>query len=87
MRILSWNCQGLGPPLTVCHLKALCLKYKPGIVFLMETRQQSGSMDKIRRKLGFDKGGYVIPREAAGGLPLWWRDDIKLQIFEKSDNF
>ncbi|GLT59541.1 hypothetical protein SLA2020_323540 [Shorea laevis] len=28
-----------------------------------------------------------ILRNIAGGLALWWKDDIKLRIFEKSENF
>jgi len=38
MKIISWNCQGLGSPLTVQALTALVAKEKPNILFLMETK-------------------------------------------------
>ena len=38
MKILSWNCQGLGNLWTVRNLRNLARDQAPGVFFLMETR-------------------------------------------------
>ncbi|KAG8639407.1 hypothetical protein MANES_14G140364v8 [Manihot esculenta] len=38
MKLLSWNCQGLGNPLTIRHLKGMCASYSPDLLFVMETK-------------------------------------------------
>ncbi|PNX95563.1 ribonuclease H, partial [Trifolium pratense] len=38
MKLMSWNCQGLGNPRTVRALKKLIANNKPDIIFLMETK-------------------------------------------------
>jgi hypothetical protein len=38
MKILSWNCRGLGNPKTVRALKKLLTNHTPDLVFLMETK-------------------------------------------------
>lgn len=40
MRLLSWNCQGLGPSLTENALRELKIHLDPSIVFLMETQNK-----------------------------------------------
>jgi exonuclease III len=38
MKILSWNCQGLGNPRTVRALKKLLASHSPDLLFIMETK-------------------------------------------------
>jgi exonuclease III len=38
MKIISWNCQGLGNPKTVRAFKKLMQTHQPDIIFLMETK-------------------------------------------------
>ncbi|MCH90208.1 hypothetical protein A2U01_0011119 [Trifolium medium] len=38
MRILSWNCQGIGNPRTVRAFKKLIANHHPDLIFLMETK-------------------------------------------------
>jgi exonuclease III len=38
MKIISWNCRGLGNPTAVRALKKLLKTQCPDLVFLMETR-------------------------------------------------
>lgn len=40
MRILRWNCQGLGTPLTFQELRALVALERPNVVFLMKTKNK-----------------------------------------------
>ncbi|MCI72567.1 RNA-directed DNA polymerase (Reverse transcriptase), partial [Trifolium medium] len=38
MKLISWNCRGLGNPTAVRALKKLIKDQSPDIVFLMETK-------------------------------------------------
>ncbi|GLT60633.1 hypothetical protein SLA2020_333910 [Shorea laevis] len=86
MKVVSWNCQGLGSALTVRNLRDLCFKYQPDLVFLCETKQQTPLLEKHRRKLGFDHGEYFSPQGRAGGLALWWRKELQVQVSVKNEH-
>ena len=86
MNLLSWNCQGLGASLTVKKLKDECLKHKPHVVFLMETKQKSSYVTKIRKKCNYSNEWVVNPIGISGGLALWWNDDVLINILSSSAN-
>jgi len=71
MKIISWNCQGLGNPLTVQALRALVVHEKPEVVFLMETKNQDIVIQQIQRRLKFPRSFMVSPRGLAGGMALF----------------
>lgn len=52
MRILSWNCRGLGQPRSVQELVCLVSTHRPSIVFLSETRQNKERVSNVRWRLG-----------------------------------
>lgn len=80
MLMLSWNCQGVGRPLTVSHLRELCRAHHPEVVFLMETKNKEKRMESIRRSLHFSGDFYIHPAGLSGGLALWWKDNINIHI-------
>jgi len=84
MRLISWNCQGLGNPLTVQALKVLVTQEKPDIVFLMETKNQTQQILSIQRKLNFSAGFFQEPTGLAGGLALFWTNKVSLNITYQS---
>lgn len=87
MRLISWNCRGFGAALTIKELKDNCFKYKPQMVFLMETKQLQRRLEGLRRKtFKFDDSCYVDPVGLSGGLALWWSNDLNVQILYKSKN-
>ncbi|KAF2283326.1 hypothetical protein GH714_002294 [Hevea brasiliensis] len=45
MSIIAWNCQGIEHPKVVQALCELCFKYRPSIVFLMESKNKKGYME------------------------------------------
>lgn len=48
MKVLSWNCRGLGNPAAVRALKKLLRVQCPDVVFLMETKlSESDKKDKL----------------------------------------
>ncbi|XP_074297692.1 uncharacterized protein LOC141628446 [Silene latifolia] len=85
MKILSWNCQGLGNPLTVSSLRDQCWRESPNIVFVMETMISARELEKIRNSCGFSSSVCVSSRGRSGGTGLWWRDvDVNLISYNKN---
>ncbi|XP_021836344.2 uncharacterized protein [Spinacia oleracea] len=74
MKILSWNCQGLGNSWTVNALRDWCWRERPNIVFLMETMIDAGRLERIRNICGFVKGVCLSSDGRSGGMGFWWRD-------------
>lgn len=52
----------------------------------METKNNKVKVDTIRRRLKFDYGFYVDPEGLAGGLALWWTDEVELEVESASKN-
>lgn len=90
MKIISWNCRGLGNPRAIRALSRLIIKEKPHIVFLMETRLKSSEMVHLKHRWGFNRGLSVdcrgVGRESAEGVSLLWHDNIDISIMSYSIN-
>jgi exonuclease III len=90
MKILSWNCRGLGNPRAVRALLRLIKLENPQLVFLMETRLKSEEMENIRLRCSFNSCLAVsckgFGKERAGGLACLWRDDWDVVISSFSLN-
>ena len=86
MTLLAWNCQGLGRALTVKNLRDMVKRYRPSIVFLMETKCSSVKGSRIRMKCGFSHELYVNLIRLVGGLAVWWHNSITLTVLYKSKN-
>ncbi|CAN1167930.1 hypothetical protein LINPERHAP2_LOCUS27535 [Linum perenne] len=80
MRILAWNCRGIGPPLTDSYLTDLIKKYRPSSIFISETRNQRSVLEKKRRASKFPKFWYQDPIGTSRGLALWWVGNIRIDI-------
>jgi exonuclease III len=52
MKILSWNCRGLGQPSATRALKKLLQSHHPDVVFLMETKLQKSDFPNKLRYIG-----------------------------------
>ena len=80
MSLLSWNCHGLGNRRTVCALVKVINKQDPNIVFLIETKSGLDWMLKIRDWCKYKNGLIVPSRGSSGGLALFWKQEIRLDI-------
>ncbi|XP_043687688.1 uncharacterized protein LOC122638901 [Telopea speciosissima] len=84
MKFLSWNCQGVGRPLTVRFLSQLSGVDRPDVVFLMETKCKRPRLEIIRRRLHMDHLFTVELIGLSGGLALLWRNPIVIDILSSS---
>lgn len=87
MKIISWNCQGLGNPLTIQELRALIALERPSIVFLMETKNKATKVESICKKLQFQNLFLENPMGIAGGLALMWNEEVTLTVQRSSKHF
>ncbi|KAK9904636.1 hypothetical protein M0R45_000528 [Rubus argutus] len=84
---LSWNCQGLGKPLTVKHLREITHFPSSAYYFLSETHQHSHYVDKVRKQFGYIHGFNVDPIGKAVWLSLWWKPDVAVDVLLDSKFF
>ncbi|KAL0368284.1 UNVERIFIED_CONTAM: hypothetical protein Scaly_1047300 [Sesamum calycinum] len=79
MKLLVWNCPGLGSPWTVHVLDELIRLHDPALVFLSETKCKKHKCDNLKEKYNLF-GINVDSRGKSGGLILLWRKDINLFV-------
>ncbi|XP_071926048.1 uncharacterized protein [Coffea arabica] len=75
MRVLVWNCQGVGSPLTVPHLREMYNLLSPSLIFLSETKNRKYVLDKIARGLRFDNSAVVDAMHKAGSMAILWKEE------------
>ena len=90
MKILSWNCHGLGNPRAVRALKKLIRRQDPTLVFLMETRRKAHETNNWRH-LGGLANILVIDcngegKERSGGIALMWKNSLTVELISSSQN-
>jgi exonuclease III len=80
MSLVSWNYRGLGNPQTVRDIHLMVNEKQPNLLFLMETKVQNSTMQKICASIGF-KG--MLTMEQVGrsrGLAFLWKDNREVMI-------
>jgi len=90
MRILAWNCRGLGNPRAVRALRWLVKEEDPDIIFLSETKCKATEMERICRRLGYTNKIYMEcngdGKQRRGGLVFIWKDPSMLALKSMSLN-
>ncbi|KAK1367590.1 hypothetical protein POM88_033682 [Heracleum sosnowskyi] len=74
MKILSWNCRGIGNPCTVNALRGWCWRDRPNFIFLMVTKNDGKRLERVQNKCGFSEGVSINSVGNSGGMGFWWRD-------------
>nr|XP_023904202.1 uncharacterized protein LOC112015972 [Quercus suber] len=86
MKVLSWNCRGMGSPSAVLQCQKNAQVSRPDIIFLMETWLRKDKGKQLLEKCGFMEG-WEVPREGlSGGLLLGWMSPYKLSIQYSSNH-
>ena len=86
MCILAWNCRGIGRDSKVRALKELIRASNPNLVFLLETKVKYPSINRIKTHLNFFDCFFVEANGRAGGLALFWRMVVDLEIVYSYSN-
>ncbi|XP_057457734.1 uncharacterized protein LOC130748518 [Lotus japonicus] len=90
MKMLSWNCRGLGNSRAVRALSRLSLKFHPQIVFLMETRSYVTEFDHVKIAMGMDcclAMSCAGPgRRRSGGIAMLWNSSLDVSLLSCSPN-
>ena len=86
MKILSWNCHGLGNQTTVDVLSHLVREKASNVLFLMETKQSVAEMRQIQADLPYCCMVFVPSVHRRGGLALLWMADVDLHVQTYSPN-
>ena len=86
MRILSWNCQGLGNPWIGRSLHKLVREQAPMVCFLMETRLDKEGFQKLYKYLPFQNRIIVKQPDLRGGLAFLWKSELNINLVNFSAN-
>ena len=80
MKILHWNCQGLGSSLTITHLEDIRKAHSPDVMLLVETKNVDKVVYKLAKDIGY-QNAFVVPAvESSGGAAFFWNDRVRLSF-------
>ncbi|TYG70857.1 hypothetical protein ES288_D05G347900v1 [Gossypium darwinii] len=84
MKLLCWNCRGLGNPAIVRELKQLIVANNPDIIFLSETTKNANGFPRIQNLFRM-RGGLAMSSEGrSGGIALMSREGVDVAIHNYS---
>ena len=86
MKLLSWNCQGLGNPWTVRSLQKLLKDQGPMVCFLMETRLDKKGFDKHCKDLPLQNKFIVKKPNGGGVMALLWKREVVVDVINYTVN-
>lgn len=83
MRLLSWNCRGLGGPSTVSQLKESVRLNLLDMIFLCETKQYKGFIGTVCKRLKFgNKWEVRKPLGRKGDMMVAWISKVEVKNLE-----
>lgn len=86
MKIISWNCRGLGGPSTISQLKESQRLYTPDITFLCETKRGSSFVERTTKKLQLNERWAVNePKGKKGGMLVTWSQNVEVRNLWMND--
>ncbi|KAL4297003.1 hypothetical protein GQ457_12G013540 [Hibiscus cannabinus] len=84
MKILSWNCRGLGSPAMVQSLGSFIAQHDSDLVFLCETRLKQSSNSRIQHALIMNGCFVVDYGNGCTGLMILWNRKINVSLLSYS---
>ena len=79
-RFFAWNSQGVSRAPIARAIKELICESILEVVFLLETKSKPPRIGKINSKLKFVDFHYVESSGCSGGLALFWRLGVDLEV-------
>ena len=86
MRTIAWNYRGAGRAPTVRALKELIRESNLDLVFLSKTKIKSKRINMICDRLMFVDSWCVDANGLSGGLTLFWRSGVDLEVAFSNKN-
>lgn len=80
MKIIAWNCRGLGNSPTVRRLLSL-QKEDPDILFMSETKMDTRRIQGLRWRLGLTNMVVKDCNGKSGGLAIFWRTGVNFHLW------
>ncbi|GMI70382.1 hypothetical protein HRI_000707500 [Hibiscus trionum] len=87
MRILCWNCQGLGQAPVVQHLRDYVCLSNPEVIFLCETKINNVACSQLCLSLGFINVIAIPPMEGCSSIALFVTNDINITLLSYSPRY
>jgi hypothetical protein len=87
MNTLSQNCRGLTGEAAVRALLDLQKRWGPDVLFLSETHLDDWPAECLRRRLKMDHKIVVQSDGRSGGLVLYWKKEIAVDLRFKCENY
>ena len=82
MKVLSWNCRGMGSKAKEEAMKDLIRLSQPDILLIQETKMEKEAFLQVSGNFWKKGGGLpVSSRGASGGIGMLW-DDKKVELIE-----
>ena len=82
-----WNCKGAKIAATVGEIKRLWKVHNPNFLFLTKTKADENQIKILARKLKFNNMDTIPAIGNAGGLAMFWIDNLDLYIDTKDKYF
>ncbi|KAL8464284.1 hypothetical protein ACS0TY_033980 [Phlomoides rotata] len=86
MKILIWNCRGLGQSVIVPALIEFVKAHRPDALFIFETLALSSQINDLRFVLGYRCCFSVSCVGRSGGLCVFWKDEDLCSLISYSNN-
>lgn len=87
MNIISWNFRCLGNPHAHLAMKKVLYLHNPQLLFLCETKLNSGQVEEARKQLYIDNYSAIDSVGKSGCLAHIWSADITVQISSYSKHY
>ncbi|XP_050222755.1 uncharacterized protein LOC126672846 [Mercurialis annua] len=83
-KLLIWNSQGLGNPLSRHHLNNISKQFTPALTCILETKNKAEYVSSVLRKSGNNFHFVIDPVGRAGGIAIGWRDGLLVTVQSQS---
>jgi exonuclease III len=80
MKIIAWNCRGLGNQPAMQGLLEMQRDEEPDILFLSETKMDMKGMERIKIALNMQHMEVKDCEGRSGGLAIFWKGSVKLKV-------